>query len=456
MADDGNNKMIKRFEQIAGLLNEDLDQFERKRLRSKVLESAGISERSLRRYIQHYKKHGYKSLADIPRSDKGELRSVPPIAVEEAVKLRQELPSRSVRRIIEILEGEKLVKPGEVSRTSLNRHLIERGCGAAQLRAEGKSARPSTRFERKHRNNLFQADLKYGPDLLVDGKKKKTYLMSLIDDATRMIVHAEFYGNQRLPILEDTFRKALLKFGKPADVLVDNGKIFVSKWFKLACARLGIRHIAAKPYASQTKGKIEKYHQIVDQFLAEMTLEPAKSLTELNRKFLVFLDEGYTHDPHGALALEERDPRTGELYSKRERTPYQAYTEDTAKVRYVSSLECREAFLWEVGRTSDASGCIKLGGMVYDIGAALARKRVDVRYDPFDISLVEIWHGGKFMRKAEKLEMREFSPKPDAPPEKAPAKPTYSRLLKVFEAKNKEREKQRNGALSFRDPKEDI
>ena len=454
MAENGSDKIIKRFTEIAQLLNENIDAFERRRLRAQILESSGLSERQLRRHIQHYKEKGYRSLADIPRSDKGSLRTVPAIAVDEAVKLRQELPSRSVKRIIEILEGEKIVKPGEVHRTSLNRHLIERGYGAAQLRAEGKAAKPSSRFERKRRNDLFQADIKYGPILADKGKKKKTYLLSLLDDKSRMLMHAEFYGNQRLPILEDCFRKALLKFGKPKDVLVDNGKIFVSKWFRLACARLRINHIAAKPYAAQTKGKCEKYHQRVDEFMAELSLEPVKTLAELNRKFSVYIEEGYIHEPHDALKLEERDPRTGELLSKRERTPYQAYTEDPAKVSYVSSIECRDAFLWEEQRTVDKSGCISFKGMSYDVGVALARRRVDVRYDPFDISLVEIWHGGKFQRKAEVLEIREFAPKLDAATAVAHSKPTHSRLLKIYEERNKGRDKQRNGALSFRSPKE--
>ena len=255
MEEISNTKLLKRFELIAPLLNENIDRFERRRLRAQILESGKISERNLRRYIQNYKENGYRSLADIPRSDKGSLREMSEKAIVEAVKLRQELPSRSVKRIIEILEGEKLIKPGDVSRTSLNRHLNQRGYGAAQLRAEEKSAQPSSRFERKRRNDLFQTDIKYGPTLVANGKKKKTYLLSIIDDKTRQIMHAEFYGNQRLPILEDCFRKALLKFGKPSDILVDNGKIFVSKWFKLACVRLGIRHIAAKPYSAQTKGK---------------------------------------------------------------------------------------------------------------------------------------------------------------------------------------------------------
>jgi transposase InsO family protein len=361
-----------------------------------------------------------------------------------------------VRRILEILEGEKLIKPGEVSRTSLNRHLVQRGYGAAQLRAEGKAAQPASRFERKHRNSLFQADVLFGPTLMVNGKKKKTYLLAIIDDKTRMIMHAEFYDTQRLPILEDCFRKALLKFGKPKDVLVDNGQIFVSKWFTLACARLGIRHIRAKPYSAKTKGKCEKYNQVVRSFLAEFSLEPVKTLPELNRKFAIWMDEGYTHSPHEALKITERDPKTGALLSELERTPYQAYIEDSAKVRYVSSIECRDAFLWEENRTVDKTGCIKLAGVVFDVGVALIRKRVDVRYDPFDISVIEIWHDGAFQRKAEKLYIPEHTPRP-AVEETAPrAKSTHSRLLKVYEEKNREREKQRNGALDFHGAKEDI
>jgi len=455
MAENGNDKLIKRYEMIAPLLNENIDAFERRRLRAQILESSGLSERQLRRHVQHYREKGSRGLADIPRSDKGSLRTVPEVAVDEAVKLRQELPTRSVKRIIEILEGEKIIKPGEVPRTSLNTHLIARGYGAAQLRAEGKAAKPASRFERGRRNDLWQTDVKYGVPIVNNGRKKKTYLLSLVDDKTRMILHAEWYGNQRLPILEDCFRKGLLKFGKPVDILVDNGKIFVSKWFRLACARLGINHIAAKPFSAQTKGKCEKYHQRVDEFLRELSLEPVKTLADLNRKYAIFIEEGYIHEPHDALKIEERDPKTGELLGKRERTPYQAYTEDPAKVSYVSSIECRDAFLWEEQRTVDKTGCISFKGMSYDVGVALARRRVDVRFDPFDISLVEIWHEGKFQRKSEVLEIREFVPKQDGIPSTAPKKPTHSRLLKLYEEKNREREKQRNGAISFRATREE-
>jgi hypothetical protein len=129
--------------------------------------------------------------------------------------------------------------------------------------------------------------------------------------------------------------------------------------------------------------------------------------------------------------------------------------EDPAKIRYVSSIECRDAFLWEESRKVDKTGCIKLAGIVFDAGVALIRKRVDVRYDPFDISVIEVWHDGKFQRKAEKLCIPEHIHKPTPRQVVSSSKPTYSRLLKVYEEKNREREKQRNGALDFRGSRED-
>jgi transposase InsO family protein len=456
MNEESKKKQLKRYELIAPLLNEGLDAGERRRLRARILESGGISERTLRRYVYDYRKRGYESLLDAPRKDKGKTRSIDPAIIDAAIELREELPSRSIRRIIEILEGEKRIMPGTVARTSLSRHLVARGYGAKHLRAVRNMGRPGSRFARGHRNSLWQADVKYGPFILEAGKKKRTYLLAIIDDATRAVMHAEFYGGQRLPILEDAFRKALLKYGKPSDILVDNGKIFISKWFRRACGRLGIRHIAAKPYSPKTKGKVEKFNQDVDRFMRELSLEPAKTLVELNRKYAVWLEEAYMNKPHAALTREERDIG-GTLLRKQERTPRAAYTEDPAKVKYVSGIECREAFLWEETRTVDKSGCVSLQGLVFDVGVGLARTKADIRYDPFDTSVIEVWQGGKFVRKAEVLTIADRTPRRGLaalPPKAGVGKATHSRLLRVYEERNAKRDLGRNGALSFRGAEE--
>lgn len=144
---------------------------------------------------------------------------------------------------------------------------------------------------------LWQADLKYGPYLPDPNnpqKKRRTYLMAFIDDYSRLVPHAQFYFEQRLPVLEDCFKKAILK-RDPDTVYVDNGKIFVSRWFRIACARLNIRHVNTKPYSPQAKGKIERFLGTVDQFVAEVKLLNPKTLEELNAAFACWLEESYNH-----------------------------------------------------------------------------------------------------------------------------------------------------------------
>jgi hypothetical protein len=106
--------------------------------------------------------------------------------------------------------------------------------------------------------------------------------------------------------------------------------------------------------------------------------------------------------------------------------------------------------LWEDTRKVDGTGCFKLNGLEYEAGIEYIGKKVDVRYDPLDRSLVEIWYSGERKKAVSPLSVGEFCGKT----EKAPAimKATHSRLLRVYEAENSKRQK-KTGALSFRSMK---
>jgi len=428
-----NETALKRHEIIAPLLVPGLEEAEKRRIRREILEREGISERTLRRYLAAYREDGYEGLKPKTRSDNGKLKAISREILDRAAELKQELPERSVRRIIRILEGEGTIKKGEISRSTLSRHLLKMGLGAADLKNAKTGGTAARRFVKSSRNTLWQADIKYGPYIpAANGSKKKTYLIALIDDATRYICHAQFYDNQRLPILEDSFRKAVLKCGKPDAVYVDNGKIFISRWFRIACAKLGIRHLNTKAYSPQSKGKIERFNATVEEFLQEISLEKPKDLNELNQKFRIWLDEGYNNRPHSGLKGD---------------TPMHAYTKDPRKIRFATPEECRDAFLWEDTRKVDRTGCFKLSGIEYEAGLEYIGKKVDVRYDPFDMSLVEIWHGGERKKAVPPLKVGAFCS--GAEKVQAAAKATHSRLLKVYEAENAKRQKKKTGALSF-------
>jgi hypothetical protein len=125
---------LKRHEMIAPLLVPGLDDAEKRRIRREVLDREAISERTLRRYIAAYHEKSYEGLLPKTRDDVGRIRSIFQEVLDRAAELRQELPERSVRRIVCKLEGEGTVIKGELSRSTLSRHLLNMGFGASELR----------------------------------------------------------------------------------------------------------------------------------------------------------------------------------------------------------------------------------------------------------------------------------------------------------------------------------
>ena len=364
---------LRRYRIIAPLLDEGLSESEKRNIRWLICEQEGISSRTLRRYVAAFKQGGFDALLPRERKDKGTCKAIPPEALKLAAELRQELPSRSAERIQRLLASEGY----SVARSTLERHLRQQGLSGREIKAERKQV-ASRRFNRQGRNTLWQADLKYGaylPDPNRPGRKMRTYLMAMIDDATRLVVHAEFYDNQKLPVLEDTLRKAIVKCGVPDNLYVDQGKIFVSQWLRLACAKLRIRHLNARAYSPEAKGKIERWNRTADEFIQEAQLEKPQTLEQLNGLFRAWLSEGYNHREHSALAGK---------------SPAQAFTQDTKPLRFPSPEALREAFLWEKTPKVDKTGCISLVGLCYEVGVEYIRKKVLVRYDPFDLSLVEV------------------------------------------------------------------
>jgi putative transposase len=232
-------------------------------------------------------------------------------------------------------------------------------------------------------------------------------------------------------VLEDALRKAVIRNGCPDNLYVDNGKIFVSQWLRLACAKLRIRHLTTKAYSPESKGKCEKFNRTVDEFIQEALLEKPTTLERLNDLFRVWLSEGYNHRVHSALVGK---------------SPAQAFTQDTKALRFPSPEALRDAFLWEKLPKVDKAGCISLNGLCYEVGVEYIRKNVLVRYDPFDLSQVEIWYGGEKKKLVAPANFGEYNRNVKKPVEEL-EKASQSRILRLFASENKKRLKQQLGAF---------
>lgn len=178
---------LSRFQLIAPLLQEDLDDAKRLQLRKQIAQDNDISVRSIYRYEKAYREGQFAGLKPAAR-EKRRSQKLPEnfdLLLEQAVQLRKEVPERSVAQIICILELEGYAAPGVLKRSTLERHLYRAGYGREQMQmyrdARGSS---SKRFCKPHRMMLVQGDIKYGPKLPIgkNGARVQTYLSSAIKD----------------------------------------------------------------------------------------------------------------------------------------------------------------------------------------------------------------------------------------------------------------------------------
>ncbi len=428
-----------RVQILSPLLAEGLDSAQARQIRTRICEQTGISERTLRRYLAQYRKDGFSGLKPKGKGKRQSDEAIPVNILEQAILLRRQVPSRSITQIIQILEWEGLVEPGQIKRSTLQEKLAERGYSARHMRMYADTSTAARRYQKKYRNQLWHSDIKYGPYLPIgkDGKKKQVYLVTFIDDATRYILHGQFYPTLDQIIVEDTFRQAILKYGIPEKVYFDNGSQYRTKWMKRACSKMGIRLLFAKPYSPEAAGKPERFNRVVDSFLAEAALEKPQSLDRLNQLFEIWLEECYQNKPHSSL--------------ERNVSPQTAYRSDRKALKFLDPETIASAFLHCEERKVDKSGCISFAGKKYEVGLTFIGCKVDVIYDPADISELTIEYEGHKPFKAKELVIGERSaPRPKLPEhlQKAPA--DSSRLLTAAAKKNQERKETPTPVISYR------
>jgi len=426
-----------RLKLISPLLDTALDRDKMLQLKQDLSKQTGLSERTIRRYLQEYKEKGFEGLKPKHVGPAGH-SVIPEDVMEEAIQLRREIPKRSISEIIRILEWEGIVPAGSIKRSTLQDQLSLRGYSSRQMRTYRESATGARRFQKPWRNYLWQSDIKYGPYI----NKKPTYMVCFIDDCTRMVLHSEFYGTLDQGIVQDCFRKALVKHGAPDSVYFDNGKQFRTKWMQRACGKLGIRLLYTKPYAAASKGKVEKYNQTVDSFLREAQVARPKSLNELNELYNVWMQECYLHKEHASLDGKN---------------PFEAYHGDSKGIRMLSADDIADAFLSCESRKVDKSGCINFLGMKYEVemGLHMVGKRVDVVFDAADTQVVTIECPGLAPCSAKPLQIQSHSGQRPALPERMQAlEPKSSRLLDAAKKVNETRTQKHTMALSFKGMKE--
>ena len=390
-------------------------------------------------YFAQYRKLGFEGLKPQPREDAGKSRRIPEAVVQRAIALREEVPTRSTPMIIAILRRDPSVAADlPLKERTLRAILQRRGKSREQLTAQSKAFR---RFEREAANVLWQGDMLVGPylpDVERPGKYRRTALFCFIDDYSRLIPYGEFFLEENLCRLERVLKIALLRRGIPKGIFVDNGKVYTSTQLAAACATLGIQQIHSTPYTPNTRGKIERFFGTVrSQFLVEAEAAKVATLEELNDSFQAWVE-----------MISHRA-----VHSETEQTPLERFQTSIGQitVRHADAAQLRQAFLWREMRSVTRTATISLEGNRYSVDPVLAGRRVELRFDPFDLAEVEIWQDGRFLAQAQlqKLERARHLSLDRIPAPATEAPREHVDFLAALRAEHKAQLAQELGTISF-------
>lgn len=264
--------------------------------------------RTIETWAVRHKKYGIATLDKKTRADKHAQRKVTSAQLAEAI--HEILPTLSLNKVgktpkstlYRCLLDRHYFSRQQLSPTTFYRHVRDNDLLNIQTTEKLRTA-----FAMRFANELWQGDTLHGPSLQdAKGQWKKTFLIAFIDDASRLITHAEFFYRDNTDNMVEAFRTALYKRGKPERLYFDNGSNYTSKEILQACLRLDIRLSHAPVRDGAAKGKIERFFRgFRDRFLVMHT--QFESLDQLNQLTQEWIENQYNNQIHSSIQMRPLD-----------------------------------------------------------------------------------------------------------------------------------------------------
>ncbi len=171
-----------------------------------------IGEKTIESWYYDWKRDGIDGLMQQKRNDRG-LSKIASELQEAILNAKRENPKRSIRQIKQLLESTGIAAKGVLSRSSIHRllqiHGMSRMTGSASLIEEKRS------FCAEYAGTIWYGDVLHGPAIPTPQGIRKVYLVSLMDDASRLLAHSVFCLGETALDIEGALKQAVLKRGLP-------------------------------------------------------------------------------------------------------------------------------------------------------------------------------------------------------------------------------------------------
>ena len=331
---------------------------------------------TMKGWLYRYRKHGFSGLVPQERADLGKFRKIRPDQSEALIALRKDHLDLSVVKFHERAKKQGLLGDPPLCGATLARFL------KSESLYQEKTATPRKRFEMSRFGELWTGDFMHGPQVIEKvgtHRMRKAILLAIIDDHSRLIVGARFGVQETNLPIERVFQDAILQFGIPDRLYVDNGPSFSSSYLSQVCAHLGIGLVHSKPYDSPSRGKIERFFRTVrESFLVDLPSDIPITLLDLNERFSIWLREGYHHRHHAGI-----DSRPLDRYQ-------QSVTQFPRK--RASEERLTEFFMNRVERKVKNDATISVLGTIYEVPARFIGLSIEIRHShetPSELYLYE-------------------------------------------------------------------
>lgn len=257
------------------------------------------SASTLERWFYAYKEGGLDALRPKPRADRGRGRKLAPALRELLLEIRKEHPHASVPTILMTLIADGRLAKGAVSASTVRRLFNERGLDRVALR-DGGRGKVRLRWQADRPCALWHTDVCHGRTLKLADRLVPVRIHALLDDASRYVLAIEARTSEREVDMLELLVRALRRHGPPEALYLDNGATYRGEGLSLACARLGVALIHARPYDAPARGKMERFWRTLREQCLDLT-GSLSSLHDLNVRILAWVDERYHVTPHGGL-----------------------------------------------------------------------------------------------------------------------------------------------------------
>lgn len=281
----------------------------------------GVSAASIGKWSRAYETGGPKALEEKargrPKGSGGMFPRLPQAVREAIVATKRRFPTFGLRKVRDFLlrfQGIR-VSAGGVRSTLVAASGAASGEGGDPLVGPSKPSRPVRkrkpmvrRFERARAGQLWQTDI---TSFVLARHHVRVYLVAFIDDHSRYVVSFGLHTHQKNEMVQEALLEGIEKFGKPEEVLSDQGPQYFS-WrgkssFRRLLDRKGIKHVVARSHHPMTVGKCERFWETVKvEFWERCQPQDLSEARERIGHFIAHFNHFRPHQGIGGLVPADR------------------------------------------------------------------------------------------------------------------------------------------------------